>query len=52
MAPGIATDPSVVLCGYGFLPTLPGMTSTPIEIIWDISTFSAVPACMWNIVLL
>lgn len=50
MAPGIATGPSVVLCGYGCLPTLPGMTSTPI--VCDFSTFPAVPACMWTLALL
>lgn len=51
MAPGFITDPSVVLCGYGCLPALPGMTLTLIEIIWDFSTFSAVSAYLWNVVL-
>lgn len=48
MAPGFITDPSVVLCGYGCLPALPGMTLTLIEIIWD---FFAVSAYLWNLVL-
>lgn len=34
MAPGIATDPSVVLCGYGCHPALLGMTE-PVYFHWD-----------------
>lgn len=51
MAPGFITDPSVVLCGYGCLPALPGMIFTLIKIIWGFGTFTAVAAYMWNPVL-
>lgn len=43
--------PSVVLCGYGCLPALPGMIFTLIKIIWGFGTFSAASAYMRNPVL-